>query len=115
MYRFLKTLLWIAIPFFTFYVCSNILRYASLFLMCIVLLVVGSLLYVHIEGASSREALWSMSRKQRQLFHAKNVPYFSVIPLTRERRHQGAVTDAARDISLRDNLNWRPWNESRWR
>jgi len=106
MHRFLKTVLTAAIVFFTLYLCSYIVQYGIMILMCVILLVMGSLMYVHIEGASSREVLWSLSRRQRQLFHAKNVPYFSVVPINNS-------------VPVEDDLQgvpkFRPWNEWRWR
>lgn len=107
MNRVIKTLLYAAITFFTIYVASYIVQYGLMMLMCVILIAVGSLLFIHVDGASAREVLWSMSRRERQLFHAKNLQFFSVIPLPD--RSSQPIQDGA------NTPRFRPWNEWQWR
>lgn len=81
--KVVATLVYGAVVFGTLYLFTKIAQYGLMILMCTILIIVGSLLWIHCDGASAREALWSMTRRDRQQFHAKRLPAFSVIPTKR--------------------------------
>jgi len=85
----------------TLYAATYIVQYGLLMLICLILLIlgallVGSLLYVYMDGANGTARLWSLSREQRQLYHAQNLPIYSLIPIAPE-------------------AGFREWNEYQWR
>ena len=98
MNRLLKTLLYLGVIFFTLYLGSFIVQYGLMMLMCVILIALGSLGYVHCEGHAWRDRLWSMTRKERQLHHAKKLPVFSVIPMAQpEEDHRQIDESDVRD------------------
>jgi hypothetical protein len=125
MHRVWKGLLYAAITFFTLYLVSHIVQYGLMMLMCVILIAVGSLLWIHVEGASSRETLWSMTRRQRQLFHAKNLRFFTVVPLPVPASNEQINPPSKPSADKRDGewaeeqapggSSFRAWNEWRWR
>jgi hypothetical protein len=113
-WRVIKTLAYVGITLLTLCMCGFIFQYGLMILMCVILIVVGSLLWIHIEGAYSREALWSMNKEQRQQFHAKNLPFFSIVP-----RHAGSSSSSSTTpLPLQpavDDEGFYAWNERAWR
>lgn len=98
-----KLLLYAGLTFLTLYLGSYIMAYGIMMLLCCIALLVGSLLCVRIEATASRDALCSMTRRQRQLFHAQNLAFFSVIP------------PPVNDGGSHSSSFFRPWREQRWR
>lgn len=78
--RMMRLLAYAIVVFGTLWLCTKIAQYAIMILMCAVLLIIGSLLYVHCSAAAAREKLLCMTRKERQMHHGRNLPAFSVIP-----------------------------------
>lgn len=83
------------------YLGTYIIQYGIIMFMCLILLVfgaflLGSLLYTYIDGLFNCARLWSLTREQRQMHHAKNLPVYSIIPLNPEK-------------------GFRRWNEFQWR
>lgn len=120
--RILNMCLVLMISVFTMYVASYMVQYGVLLLFCLVLVIFGSLLYVHIEGAASRMVLWSLSRKDRQMYHAEHIPYFSLIPTNQfssTTTHASSTTTNSSSTITNASSTTIPtahqWNEWRWR
>lgn len=103
MRKVIKTVAYLGVTLLTLCMCGFIFQYGLMILMCVILIVVGSLLWIHIEGAYSREALWSMNKEQRQQFHANNLPFFSIVPKEQKISATKSTTE------------FFEWNEREWR
>lgn len=95
----LKGLLYGALIFTTLYLGSCVMFYGLMMILCLILILLCTLLMLYLEGIQYREALWSMTRQDRQLLHAKNLNYFTVIP----------------PLPAVGPPQFRVWNESQWR
>jgi hypothetical protein len=106
MHVVVRRLLYVSLAAFTLYLGTYIMQYGMLMLMCVMLLILGSLLYVHVEAASSRQHLLTMTRLQRERFHANNLPLFSVIPTNNTTNNNN---------NNNSGFHFREWEEWRWR
>jgi hypothetical protein len=114
--RLVKWVLYAAVSAFSLYMCSCIVQYGLMVLFCTVLLVLGSLLVVHFEGARSRETLWRMPKRERQLFHAARTPFFSIVPLPpRAEGAKGGGGIGEEDDEPGLAPRWAAWTEGPWK
>jgi hypothetical protein len=96
----MRALVYGAVAACALYLCSKIVWYALWMLLCIVLLIMGALLVVHVDGHLERAHMMSLSKPQRRLEYAKKLYLFSICP-TKER--------------IKDPHQFGEWSEDKWK
>jgi hypothetical protein len=118
--RWLRPLMQLSVLLLLGYGCTLVVRHGLVMVMSLILvvflaLVLGSLLHLYMDGAKNCARLWSLTREQRQLYHAKNLPVYSIVPIVKPVPSTPADAPPGPPAVAAASWGQREWREFEWR